>query len=119
MPRKKLYEENLSVLQEENIKRLQASQEDIAVPAHAPRKAKRTRQSAQELETLIKNLQALGFKITPPTSQEDLQRQEESVAKLGFIEKRKTKEAPSTALTCTLGIAHVIAGTVYGPGVVT
>ena len=71
------------------------------------------------LENALKTLQALGFKVTPPTNEEDRVKQEASLEKLGFSDKAKKAEkpkAPSEDLVGHLGIVHCVSGVTYGPG---
>jgi hypothetical protein len=121
--RKKIFEENLEVFAEPNIKTLRESEEGISKPPAPKKKARRVSQSSNELETLIKNLQALGFKITPPTTQQDQERQEASLEMLGFADtqpKKALKEEQGDAfVTFTLGARHTISNHVFGPGEVT
>jgi len=90
----------------------------------AKAKSRSTRPKSITLEEAIETLQSLGFAITVPTSVEDRERQEESLARLGFVEaeskKKPTKSKSSKAqpeyLIGHLYLAHVIAEATYGPG---
>ena len=90
-----------------------------------PTKKRGTNTTPVTLEQALKTLQDLGFKVTPPTSQEEQEKQETSLEKLGFVDKPlpkkkgKVKEPEEEMLTTVLGISHSIADTVYGPGKVT
>ncbi len=78
--------------------------------------------TSKELEKALEVMQSLGFKVTPPSSAEESEKQESSAEKLGFSEakKRKVKVQPDPQfLDCYLGTAHHIAGNTYGPGKVS
>lgn len=85
-----------------------------------PRKPRRQKPaySEKELADALKVMQSLGFKVTPPSTEEEKAKQKASMKKLGFSEAvRKVTEvemAPKV-LKAYLGAAHVIAGVVYGP----
>lgn len=87
----------------------------------AKSKSRSTRPRTITLEEAIETLQALGFSITVPTSTEEKERQEASLAKLGFSDSG-TKVASSRVkpqpeyLTGHLYLAHSIAEATYGPG---
>lgn len=84
-------------------------------------------EKAKEIEALdaiskaIATLQALGFEVTIPTSEEDREKHKESLVKLGIKEPKAkvTKSKPPTHITFTLVTRHIVGGVVYGPGEVT
>jgi len=76
--------------------------------------------TARELEKALETMRALGYKIEPPTLEVESEKQEASIAKLGFKSKKPkvVKENPRV-LKCFLVTAHNVGGNTYGPGEVT
>src|SRR6266446_7711099 len=76
--------------------------------------------TSKEIEKALEVMKSLGFLVTPPSSQKELEKQETSIEKLGFTEKvvkKKVKEPKVPQfLTCHLGAMHYAGGMSYGPG---
>ena len=75
--------------------------------------------TARELQKMLETMQALGFKIEPPSTEVDQGKQEASMNKLGFakshVKKVKSPE-PEKALHGTLVTQHYVGQKRYGPG---
>ena len=80
------------------------------------RRAKKPLSIAEFLEAA----KMLGFQVQIPTSEEDINRQNQTLSTLGFIEQGDTRKKPdSKKLVGYLYAKHYIAGEVYGPGELT
>src|SRR6266446_8968269 len=76
--------------------------------------------TSREIEKALEVMKSLGFLVTPPSSQVELEKQETSIEKLGFTEKRAKRKVKDPKvpqfLTCYLGATHYAGGQSYGPG---
>jgi hypothetical protein len=94
-------------------------QEAIDKAEEAQAKVKKVRKSKAKLtlEQLLLAAKELGVSIYIPTSKEEELKQEQSLAKLGFItEQKKEVEENLTELKGYLYGQHIINGVTYGPG---
>jgi len=101
---KKIFEEDLSVF--EGIQKRDAKVAEVS--------------PQQALETLLK----LGFKIQPPSTEQDIQAHEDTINLLGIVEpsksvkgrKKKVKKEVPEKLKATLYFGHNLSTGTYGPG---
>ena len=77
------------------------------------------KQHKVSLEQALETLKALGFSVVIPTSDEDKVKQDQSLSKLGFVDrdnKPQRKARKPTTLKGYLHACHRVGSASYGPG---
>jgi hypothetical protein len=112
-PKRKLFPEDLSVFTAKPA--IKPESEDL--PLRKPVKEKSSRRvTSIELEKALLLMKQLGFKVTVPTTEEDEEKQEASIEKLGIARKVVKAPVQTEQLRVILGTTHTVGDRSYGPG---
>src|SRR5258707_13599417 len=84
----------------------------------AEKRTKNRSPTAKDLEKALEVMRSLGFKIESPSTELEIERQSDSVKKLGFskVQAKKEEKESKELLKYTLGTSHIVGGVCYGPG---